>query len=353
MFTAIIYTYFRPALLREAVGALRGQTYENLEIILVNDGGTPETREYLDEVAALDNRVKLVHFEENQWDPDDPYRDSVICLNAGLQAATGDYVWYQMDDDILADDYVEKMVSLFTGNPECTTAAGITSSIGLDGQILDTRPRTTNFRSRYMPGHILSLDFARGGRTIFAAPGYIFTIKRDALVNAGGYPAVTELSQLYGIVPFGVTGFDETAVLYWRRHEGQANKRLSANGWMAIDETFAMLKDWDIERRWQVFGAEMAKELVSRAEQQMCDTAAFWFMVLLYGRKPRACFRVLSKIWTHQHFWVKAALYATTGHPLRRWLRPVARVAFRVVPALAKLSPRLTRLRDRVNRELA
>ena len=43
VFTAIMCTYNRPALLMEAVGALRRQTYENLEIILINNGGTPET----------------------------------------------------------------------------------------------------------------------------------------------------------------------------------------------------------------------------------------------------------------------------------------------------------------------
>ena len=66
VFTVIIDTYFRPALLKEAVAALFRQTYDNLEIILVNNGATPETVEYLHEVAALDKRGKLVHFEENQ-----------------------------------------------------------------------------------------------------------------------------------------------------------------------------------------------------------------------------------------------------------------------------------------------
>ena len=43
VFTTIIDTFYRPALLKEAVMALQRQTYGNLEIILVNNGAAEET----------------------------------------------------------------------------------------------------------------------------------------------------------------------------------------------------------------------------------------------------------------------------------------------------------------------
>ena len=52
VFTAIVCTYNRPALLMEAVAALRRQTYENMEIILINNGATAETVAYLHEVHS-------------------------------------------------------------------------------------------------------------------------------------------------------------------------------------------------------------------------------------------------------------------------------------------------------------
>ncbi len=45
--SVIIPTYYRPALLREAVSAFRSQTYNNIEIVIVNNGATPETVSYL------------------------------------------------------------------------------------------------------------------------------------------------------------------------------------------------------------------------------------------------------------------------------------------------------------------
>lgn len=354
LFTVIMDTYYRPALLKEAVDALFRQTHDNLEIILVNNAATPETVEYLHQVAALDHRVKLVHFEENQHSFDDPHKMLDTCLNAGLRVATGDYIWYQSDDDLIADDYAEKMVALFSSNPECTTAAGLPVSIDVHGNRTDSGQRTSNLRLRYMPGRELALRVARGDRPVFSARGTIFTIRRDVLVKAGGYRRGIELSQLYGIVPFGVTGFDETALFYWRRHEGQLNKKLSARESIGIDETFSMLRDWEIERRWQVFGLAEAREVVSSIQRTTCQSSAIWFIRNLYSWRFGASFRILRRMWRHQYFWLKVSRYAIQRlllmEPVRRTLKPKIRRAFELWPAMANLSPRFARLRERVNR---
>ena len=331
MFTIIMDTYYRPALLKQAVDALFRQTYDNLEIILVNNGATEETVEYLHQVAASDRRVKLVHLQENQYSHDDPLKLVDVCFNAGLEAATGDYVWYQSDDDLIADDFAEKMVRLFEGNSDCTTAAGLPVSIDIDGQITEPSPRTSNHRPRYMPGRDLALGVVRGDRTLFSAPGSIFTIRREVLGRSGGFHRALELSHLYGIVPFGVTGFDESAHFYWRRHEGQLNLHLSAAGWIGTDETFSLLRDWDIEGRWQIHGADLAREVVSSIEKTTCRTAASWYVRNLYGGRLGASSRILQRMWRQPHFWsclpIQAVRPLLLAHPIRRRLKgPATRV---------------------------
>lgn len=105
IFTIIMPTYYRLGLLKEAVNALVRQTYEHLELILISNGATSEIIDYLHDVQSQDNRVKLIFFEENQYSESDPLKYIDVCLNAGLREATGDYVFYQSDDDMIADDY--------------------------------------------------------------------------------------------------------------------------------------------------------------------------------------------------------------------------------------------------------
>ena len=352
--TVILDTYYRPALLKEAVEALFRQTYGALEIILVNNGGTPETVEYLHEASKRDQRVKLIHFHENQYSPDDPQKMLDVCLNAGLRAATGDYIWYQADDDLIADDYAEKMVALLEGHPECTTAAGLPVAIDIHGQPMDRGPRLSNFRPRYMPGHVLALDASRGGRTMFSAPGTIFTIRREVLLKVGGFHRATELSHLYGIVPFGVTGFDETAIFYWRRHEGQMNRQLSARGWIGLRESLDLLDEWEIERRWRVFGTDLAHQVVGRAKHTLYGAAAKWFAFHICRFRLRASLRILRCAWSSIWFWweVPGNLLKQTQRELlalvKRPLKPLIQQAVEHWPRLAEAFPSVLRRRERM-----
>jgi len=356
--TAILITYNRPALLKESVGALLSQTYKNLEIILINNGGTGETVEYLNEVAAADARVRLMHYQENQWSLDDPHKYIRVCLNEALREATGDYIWFNADDDFIADDYLEKMVALFRGNPECTTAAGIQVVIDIDGNLTEPGPRTTNFRPRYMPGHELALRTLRGDRKVFGSRGSTFTIKRDVLVQAGGYHVSLLEAERYGIVPFGVTGFDETTVFYSRQHAGQGAYAMTARGWLGIDESFALITDWDLERRWEVFGADVAREVVTTLEKKTCVGAAAWFIRLLYSGRYPGAFRILRKMWKRRQFWAQVPISAREPMwlkllflvPVKRLLKLKLRLIFRLWPGLARLSPNLVRLKERVER---
>lgn len=354
LFTAIVHTYNRPALLKQAVEALQKQTYTNLEIILINNGATPETIEYLHQAASSDDRIKLIHFEENQYSREDPVKYVHVCWNAALAEATGEYVWIQQDDDLLADDYAEKMVSLFQENPECTTAAGLPVSIDIDGQVNPGHYRDSNIRDRYTPGREVAENCMLGSGTMFAAPGTTFTIRREVLLEAGGYHRGVENSQLYGIVPFGVTGFDPTAIFYWRHHEGQHNRAASNDGWIGIDENLSLLTDWQLEQRWSVFGRDVARRVVSSVAREVYDRAASRFVFCVYSFNPSPALSIVSKMWFRSYFWKQVIVHALERphyiRPVMALSKPFMKAAFQLWPGLARMSPFMGRLRELVNR---
>ncbi|MCR5464852.1 MAG: glycosyltransferase [Bacteroidales bacterium] len=75
------------------------QTWKDLEIILVNDGSTDSTRQICGELAASDSRIVIV---------DKPNGGLGSARNAGLDAASGEFVWFYDVDDEVELDLVEK-----------------------------------------------------------------------------------------------------------------------------------------------------------------------------------------------------------------------------------------------------
>lgn len=71
------------------------QTYENWELILVDDGSTDETGQILDEEAQKDERIVVLHKDNGGLGS---------ARNAGLDIARGDYIWsFDVDDEVESD----------------------------------------------------------------------------------------------------------------------------------------------------------------------------------------------------------------------------------------------------------
>ncbi len=93
-FSIIMPTYNNVDVIKKSVESIFVQTYENWELIIVNDGSTDDTVEVLEEYIKNDNRVKLIT-QVNKG----PFQARIN----GLKQATGDYLLF-----LDADDYYEK-----------------------------------------------------------------------------------------------------------------------------------------------------------------------------------------------------------------------------------------------------
>lgn len=91
----VVPVYQVEAYLRVCLDSILGQPFTDLELIAVDDRSPDRSGAILDEYAARDARVKVVHLDRNIGLG--PAR------NAGFDAATGDYVWFVDSDDWLAE----------------------------------------------------------------------------------------------------------------------------------------------------------------------------------------------------------------------------------------------------------
>lgn len=78
------------------------QTYQDLEIIVVDDGSTDGTRKLIREFAKQDDRIKIIHQKNAGLS---------AARNSGILAATSEYVCLIDGDDTISPDYVTKLYS--------------------------------------------------------------------------------------------------------------------------------------------------------------------------------------------------------------------------------------------------
>lgn len=98
----IIPVYNAKSFLRQALGSLAHQSYENWEAICVDDGSSDEGGMILDEAASSDPRIKVIH-QEN--------RGTLIARQVAVAAATGDWCLFLDPDDTLEPHALETIAA--------------------------------------------------------------------------------------------------------------------------------------------------------------------------------------------------------------------------------------------------
>lgn len=93
--------------LPSAVDAVLAQTYQDFEFVIVNDGSTDDSPEYLESIE--DPRFKIVHRENG---------GTAAAANEGLTHCTGEYVARVDDDDLQLPTRFEKQVAYLDEHPE-------------------------------------------------------------------------------------------------------------------------------------------------------------------------------------------------------------------------------------------
>lgn len=97
----IIPVYNVQNYLRQCLDTVVGQSYKNIEIILVNDGSTDLSGKICEEYSIKDKRIHVID-QKNQG--------AANAKNVGLDYATGDYIAFADSDDFVELDWIEEMV---------------------------------------------------------------------------------------------------------------------------------------------------------------------------------------------------------------------------------------------------
>jgi glycosyl transferase family 2 len=114
-----------PRILEETAVAVRRQSLQQWEWLIVDDGSTrQDARDSLLRISRSDSRIRVVRHEENRGLP--------AARNTGVARATAPYVLFLDDDDLLEPTALEKWLWFLESHPEYALVNGFSIGFGTD-----------------------------------------------------------------------------------------------------------------------------------------------------------------------------------------------------------------------------
>ncbi|MGR6087019.1 MAG: glycosyltransferase family 2 protein [Arcticibacter sp.] len=117
--------YNAEAFLVEALDSILNQTYQNMEIVLLDDGSKDQTKQIILESAKRDSRIKPVFNESNMG--------LIRTLNKGLDFSSGEYVARMDADDVSMPNRIETLVSVLEADKSLDLASAGCYSLSESG----------------------------------------------------------------------------------------------------------------------------------------------------------------------------------------------------------------------------
>lgn len=236
--TVVMPIYNCAPFLEEALASLLIQTYDNFEVLAINDGSTDNSLEILNKFAAYDSRIRIIS-QKN--------KGIVDVLNRGVKEARGEYIARMDGDDVCFSNRFADQVAILNTQPNVILVAG-------DFEVINHRSEFL-YRELVFPEND-ALQRALYLRNPIAHGSTMF--RKSAINTVGGYRDLfgpTEDLDLWmrlsRVGEFAATG---TSVYKWRMNQ---NGLTLSNNKESIRQGAV-----HIERRWK----EIEPTTLSRQE---------------------------------------------------------------------------------------
>lgn len=124
-FSVIVPIYKVEKYLAQCIESVIKQSYQNFELILVDDGSPDACPDICDSYAKKDRRIQVVHKENEGLSQ---------ARNTGLERAKGKYIFFLDGDDYMAKGAMEKIAQILEENPSIDMLTSPHKSIDKDGR---------------------------------------------------------------------------------------------------------------------------------------------------------------------------------------------------------------------------
>ncbi len=112
----VIPVYNSEKFIKETIQTVENQTYQNWELLLVNDCSTDSSENIIKKYETEDKRIRLINLEKNSG--------AAIARNKGIDEAKGKYIAFLDADDLWKKEKLEKQVNFMEENDYAFTFTG-------------------------------------------------------------------------------------------------------------------------------------------------------------------------------------------------------------------------------------
>jgi glycosyltransferase involved in cell wall biosynthesis len=308
------YNYAR--FLGERLESIARQTFQDFEVILIDDASTDESPRIMERFAEQHRGRVIVH----QQNSGNPFK----LWNEGLKLARGQYAWVAESDDYADERFLETLVQRLEQNPQCGVAfcnslqvdgqSRVHGLVTLDVQDLDRRQWRNDF---VIDGHEACCRFLAQQNVIPNASAVVF--RRDLYDAVGG---VDDSLRLTGDWKFWASAlrtsdlaFVAEPLNYFRSHGSTSRSKLKV--WTHVDEEFRVMK-YILES--MPFPAGAVKDVHGRAAVLLLHAMLTDFD----GSEFRRCYRLASEFGFRPSFRAASVFSKQVLRAIRRRLTGAA-----------------------------
>lgn len=286
LISVIVPIYMIDKYIGLCVESILNQTYQNLEIILVDDGGNDRCPEICDLYASKDSRIKVVHKRNGGL---------VSARKVGLQNSNGSYISYVDGDDWIGPGFIESLYTAAATSDADMVCGGLTRDLfSKSDTFINTIPvgiyegenlrklwqSMASFGSYYRPGITTYVWNKLFKRKILLEPqsrvDFRISIGEDAAVT---YPALLNCKRVAVV---------DNVAYHYRQREDSMLKQNSSYG----DEAQKLRYLYDYLIDW-ASGTELELEL----RTQIIDYVLSIAIMRSGGRLPQEDFSTFDRIY--------------------------------------------------------
>lgn len=243
--SVIVPNYNHAPYLEKRINSVLQQTYENFELIILDDCSSDNSRDIINQYAIRDARIRTCFNEDNsgstfkQW-------------NKGVRLARGEYVWIAESDDYADKHYLERMLPVLLDHTHIGMIYCMSYKVNEYDEIIgDAIPRDNEninpdrWKKNFMnKGAHECAEVLLFKNVISNASGLLF--RKEVFIKCGG---AAENLKLCGdwltytkMLKLTDVAFTADYLNYFRVHSNTVRKKKSFNSLEAIWERFQVLQ---------------------------------------------------------------------------------------------------------------